>query len=198
MIFLPHSATMILHIPKCGGTWVERALTAGGVNFVLLNKHAHKPPMQQTRYVATFVRHPIEWYRSYWRFHTGVQTRHAPLPTGTLKPTTFNPYDLQACGDPDFTRFGENCLQRLPAYVTHLFDLYTRAADWVGKRERLSDDLVALLTEREEPFDRSASLVTPPANVNLGPDVRWPVELETRVALCEADAFARYDYALPS
>ena len=69
MIILKHSC--FLHIPKTGSTWVKEAIKSAGLHYRQINIGANShPDLSQCpcldKYKFTFVRNPIDVYKSYW------------------------------------------------------------------------------------------------------------------------------------
>src|SRR5439155_11120636 len=66
-IVLPQAT--FLHIPKCGGTWVVRAMAAAGLPMQVIPAGCqHAIAATEGRFVFTFVRHPLTWYASFWKY----------------------------------------------------------------------------------------------------------------------------------
>ena len=75
-LHLVDANALFVHIPKTGGVWVEEALpacgiatacplTTGGVSW----RHPLPADIRGSfDFTFTFVRHPISWYESWWRF----------------------------------------------------------------------------------------------------------------------------------
>jgi len=82
---LPSNA-LFLHIPKTGGSWVEQALREIGVQIEqpatihgVTYRHSLLSMFQeQYPYVFTFVRHPLSWYESWWKYQSGAWTVWEP------------------------------------------------------------------------------------------------------------------------
>jgi hypothetical protein len=187
-------------IPKTGGTWVEDAIAASGVKVERLAMPpgitmAH-PLVQdiageyQLRF--TFVRHPLTWYESYWKFQAGIWEKWEP---GAWHPDR----DLEPCASDNFPTFVRNCIERTPAYVTRMYDWYIgpperQFVDYVGRQEVLTDSLVGLLRGLGCDFDEAALRAYPRANVSekrFGEPV-WSRELRDRVIALESRAIRRF------
>ncbi len=109
---LPSNA-LFLHIPKTGGSWVEQALreigvqieqpaTIPGVTFrhSLLSMFQERYP-----YVFTFVRHPLGWYESWWKYQSGAWIVWEP---GVWHPQR----SLEKCRSGDFSDLIRFCIIR--------------------------------------------------------------------------------------
>jgi hypothetical protein len=64
---------LFLHLPKTGGSWATAAMLAAGVPAVrpeALPFHATRRESSAygDRFTFAFVRHPLEYWRSYWAY----------------------------------------------------------------------------------------------------------------------------------
>jgi len=95
------------------------------------------------RLICTFVRHPLDWWRSYW----GYRVRDG---------WTADPLD-SACASDDFDEFARAVAEKFPGYASNLFGRYLAApgvrAEFVGRYEKLVDDTRTALRLAGEPFD---------------------------------------------
>jgi hypothetical protein len=140
------------------------------------------------KFLFAFVRQPLDVYRSYWRFKRarGWDGR--------------NPFDVDCRADA-FGRFVEQVLEKYPGWCSRMFEDYVgprgREIAFVGRYERLADDLVTALRLGRVPFDEPTIRRHPPQNVSTWPttDAVWCPELAERVRVAEAEAFERFGYA---
>ncbi|HNE29818.1 MAG: sulfotransferase family 2 domain-containing protein [Saprospiraceae bacterium] len=174
MAILLKNDAVFLHVPKTGGTYLRRlfvALDLVRFNFSrdhadmerVINVSGHYPGNflrcsmrlgknldRYTRhcYKFCFVRHPFDWYESYWRFrcdHPGerfVPPRQMRTRFG-FKYDDWHPWALvEPLFDPDFNRFLENVIRHCPGYLTQLYSWYADPLhiDFVGKQETLIAD----------------------------------------------------------
>jgi len=166
------------HIPKTGGTWVEKVLSlldrekrgdrhvwagSGRNPFGLFRKHAVPDdvrPSDKAGLVSfCFVRHPVAWYRSFW-----MARRGGPLDHGTR-------FGAERYVHDSFERFVENVLRAYPrGFVTALYQCYTRAdvsgIDIIGRQETLRADLTRALTLAGDHVDEEVIRRTPARNVS--------------------------------
>lgn len=198
-LLLPHS--IFFHIPKTGGTWVRAAVKNAGIPsnevFTTLgtqrvepDKLFHARPDQlerQGHFRFAFVRHPASMYRSYWSYKI------------RLGPKGYNDFDTKYMHE-EFPVFVRAVLKDLP-WVSHQLRWYTgyfaERLDFVGKQERLADDLVRALRRAGEDFDEDALRSTPRMNESsaaeeLGQRCAYTPELLQEVCAAERwtlDAF---------
>ncbi len=190
MLILPRSC--FLHVPKTGGIWVKAAIAAAGIVFdefaVEGDVHADLSYCPcPDRFKFAFVRHPVEFYRSYWRFKMAVGWDPR------------NPFD-EDCGAADFHAFVRNVLRNQPGMCGQLFQQYVGPPggeiEFIGRYERLADDLIAALTMAGEGVDEDAIRKCPPQNV--GDRHRFPAEytreLEGAVRESERQTLERFGY----
>lgn len=164
---------ILYHIPKTGGIWVKVALKNAGVVYQTPRwskephpfnlKHAHSTPdnvvpgAKNGRVAITFVRKPVAWYRSYWSFRSRKGAKRDEK------------FPADGLWSDDFDQFVNNILDAYPGgFVTRLYQYYTGPdmgkVGFIGKQERLVDDLVQALTFAGEPFDEAALRATPRQN----------------------------------
>ena len=130
-LHLIKSDSLFLHIPKTGGTWVEEALKASGVEAEYAKAISnvtwrHSLVSQYTQaydFVFTFVRHPISWYESWWKFQTSLSwIEHEP---GVWHPQRV----LGKCASNNFAEFTLSCIEQEPAYVSRMYEWYIGPQD---------------------------------------------------------------------
>jgi hypothetical protein len=107
------SRVRFLHVPKTGGSWATDAMCAAGVAAV----HPEPSPAHATldessgygdRFTFAFVRHPLDYWRSYWAYRVG---------TGWDQD---NPVDREA-GAENFEDFIERVIAFAPGAASALF-----------------------------------------------------------------------------
>lgn len=197
--------SIFIHVPKTGGTWVRGALRAAGLHQGDVGRdHAtpaeieQDPAYQASPMVFCFVRHPLAWYQSYWCYRM-KHGWHKPSPGEVEAPIRTVTLDAH-CRDDRFDRFVENCLERYPqGWVSHLYAHYTSGCTFVGRQERLVEDLLLALLIAGEPVDAARIRNHPPQNVAAQQTVwrqqcQYPKELALRVLEAESQALQRWGY----
>ncbi len=189
-LYLPETDALILEVTKTGSKWVRSAVA----NAQVRHQQVGPPGLRGHgdlalhgrgfRFIACFVRHPLSWYRSYWAYRTERGWR-----------PRFNLDRL--CRSDDLVTFVRNAATRLPGMLTAHYEAYagpeTDPIHFVGRQERLADDLVMALRLAGERFDEERLRATPPVNTtSIKPEVGD--EIEELLAISEFDAERRFGY----
>lgn len=200
MAIVTSNATF-LHIPKCGGLWVVKAMSAAGLPVQVVPAGCqHAIAATEGRFVFTFVRHPLTWYQSFWKFrcnqakHLGesIEEQLRAFARQTAEP-------IDACliderGRPrSFAGFVEQCMACYPGFLSEKYALYSAKANFVGRQESLCADLLTALGQAGNVFDAAAIRGTP--KVNEGDDwfdAAYPPGLADRVRAAEAAAIETF------
>jgi hypothetical protein len=160
-------------VPKTGSRWVLQAMKNGGIKLkrgpmnkrpvMGLNAH-HSPPgvtPEEYRHLFQFcfVRKPVPWYRSFWSYRkTHPEWR---IERGT-------PFWFDNHWDESFERFAENVLEAHPeGLLTQVYKLYTEDVHFVGRQERLGEDLLKALRMSGVKVDEEKVRDTPRQNVSV-------------------------------
>jgi hypothetical protein len=196
MVITPN--VRFLHVPKTGGTWVVGALRASGVAFevvrrpamtavTLVEDHIGLDESRDfaDRFTIAFVRHPLTWWTSFWVYRqmTGWEDGH--------------PIDSCTQND-DFNKFIDNVVKYLPGDLSRRFEAYvgppSQQISFVGRYERLQDDLIDGLRLAGETFDERA--IREHAPENTGDYTRYPARYdaaqESELAWAERAAIERF------
>jgi len=178
---------VFIHVPKTGGTWLTHAVSAAGVAVAApdpeggrsYSPHGHAD-LRDTgvtgRVSVAFVRHPLDWWRSYW----GHRMR-----AGWVED---NPVDAAAHDD-----FNEFVLRMLDRHAGHFTELVRRfvglpepEVDFVGRYERLTVDAERALRLGGERFHAGVLRAHPRENAN--DYARFPASYRPEVAALLAQA----------
>lgn len=208
-----------LHIPKTGGTWVYRVLQAnqlirqkgiGGhvhatydmVAFDQAPKHSLRRFKQKLIGIKNnqtfrfcFVRHPLTWYESWWKFmceRGWNQWGDANDPNGWHPNLALN-----GLGSDDFNQFVQNVINARPGYVSELYFSYVKPGmSFVGKIENLKEDLLAVMAMRKLTINKASVESAKPANASKIPSqpIEWDPELRNTVIQLELPALIHFGY----
>lgn len=157
-----------------------------------------KLPAASPPFMFCFVRHPLRWYESWYRYmsqpHMDWKDWGREGEPGRWHPNR----PLNGLGDEDFNGFMENVVEARPGYVTEMFSWYTRPeVAFVGRQENLREDLIRVLDRLELPFDEELIRNAPRKHVSRPRDeveVRWDPELKEEVRRLEYAGIRRYGY----
>lgn len=188
------------HIPKTGGTWVKTAMSNAGIEHkkVSIRKYRHPlAPMvfythatpecirdghKRGRLAFCFVRHPVDWYISFWCDQQRVKGHKSKWWLDDLRHLS--------CGD-----WTNAILDKYPSgFVSELYGYYVDQVDFIGKAESLTDDLIHVLEMAGEPCDADKLASTPPANTAGAERQRAAVSETTiqRILTCERQVTDRF------
>lgn len=180
---------LFLHVPKTGGSWITHLLKNCYSGVGVARKHATRADYGATPiFTAAFVREPLSWYESYWRFRGGANSGEWNTHYGR-QPHILDPIDR--CGSPSFDTFLENCLEHAPSYLTGMYAAYCDHADFVGQYENLRVDTRKMLNIPGLVAEPGVGLL-PPINVSEAARPKWNFDLRNRIIDSEAAVYARY------
>ncbi|GAG19660.1 unnamed protein product, partial [marine sediment metagenome] len=142
-----------------------------------------------------FVRNPLTWYESFWRFKVSIGWE----PDGDeLDKWDWHPNSmLNGLGDDDFNQFVRNVTKKRPGYVTELYGWYTKTGiHFVGKQEDLVDGLIKVLRVLNLNFDEDFVRNFEPQNTSdyAKYPVAWDKALRKDVERLEYAGIVRYGY----
>ena len=147
------------------------------------------PRRLRSAFKFVFVRNPLTWYESWWKFMAG---HWHPWERNRWHPQR----PIDNCGDDDFNKFLSNVLERRPGYLSELYAAYAHGSHFVGKFENLAGDLVRALQAAGETIDASRILEFPAQNVSkakLGTP-NWDPAILARVIAAERQGIERFGY----
>lgn len=200
--FFPDSGALFQHVPRTGGTFVERAVKTLGIRCnrwiyrqpkTLPKKHSllshyHRKDMTGVEFVFAFVRHPVSYYISAWQYL--CESRMASYRRLSLLWTQWRWHPFRQAAllyRGDFCEWAERILDQEPGWATRLMGWYVgpeggEFCDYVGRTETLIPDLTEVLTHLGHRVDESVLNGLGRINVSLpGNVVEIPAELRARI-----------------
>ena len=185
------SNSVFYHVPKTGGTWVRSALDRAKISRHEIGSYHRIPFEAKEMYSFCFVRHPCDWYKSFFCFRSlsGWKPGHEKI----------DDYETK-----DFSEFIVNCTST-PGWLTERFSPYVDGVDFVGKQENLCEDLIIALNAAGELFDEEDIRTMTPVNqaadlvlsgAKYGDCAVWTPELRQLVWESEKETFERFKYCL--
>lgn len=192
-LMLPNS--IFFHIPKTGGAWARKAIERSGLFAKEIGIcHSAASEVQHLlgdKHIFTFVRNPYWWYRSFWSYR---------MQNGWMN-SNGTPAGMEIdrlCKSYDFNEFITKVTTQAPGYLGNMYRFFTGPIemDFIGKTERLADDLVAALNQANEKFDEKRLRETPMHNTsNQAFSAEYTNQSKGRLREAERDAFELYGYA---
>ena len=214
---------MFLHIPKTGGNWVTKVLEK---NHAVAGRIGHKHDSleriltnmngggwegwsyalkkmtgaypRSKPYMFCFVRHPLSWYESYFKYMSQPSRNWCPWYDEHAMTAWQHPCAmLNGLGASDFNQFIRNVIEKRPGYVSELFGWYTRPqVDFVGKQENLKEDVIHVFRELGLDCDEEDIRSFPEFGVSKKPDqhIVWDPALKKEMLRLEHAAIVRYGY----
>ncbi len=198
-----------LHIPRTGGTWIELVLRAAG----LLCRHLSKAepldlpknhrmlghyrgferPVMAAKFLFTFVRHPIPYYESVWKWINA--NRNAWIKKRWKWHPFCSPISIYR-RRPEFADWVEGMLEEEPCWATRLFEGYVgpeggEFVDFVGRTCSLREDLCQVFDLLRIPTDRPFIMIYPQVNC-LSERLEWPPGLQERLLKSERVILRRW------
>jgi len=147
-VYLTERDTLILHIPRTGGTFVKRAVELLGVPHEQssnpIDWHGRRHFYRPADRAVCFVRHPVAWIESWWRFHVAEPVDPSEFP-GDGCPWEEIALIHRAVGTSDFHLFVSRILDQAPGIVGRLFGRYTIDCDAIYRIEDLETRLADLI-----------------------------------------------------
>jgi hypothetical protein len=210
--YLDKHKVLFQHIPRTGGTWVEKALTAMDVKAGrwvekqepwLPRKHSllghyFRKDMATVNYVVTFVRHPETLYPSVWNW---LKAQTPKKRRSIVERWRWHPKRRAAeLYQPVFDDWVFLMLRHEPGWVTRLYENYCgppggEYCDYIGRTESLIGDFctaMAMVGYGQEITQWSLEIYDlPPQNVSKE-RVKWNSGLLSDVLFVERLCIERF------
>lgn len=158
--------TVLYHVPKTGGITAKMAIRRAGLRYdrCLTSKGMHPFGLYREHstprnthevdglYSVAFVRHPVDWYRSFYAYRIKTEWLDNKFPADRV-------------WDDEINKFVNNVIEEYGDLVSQLYQYYVGPdCDWVdfiGKQERMLDDLAKALVNAGEEFDKEKLMTVP-------------------------------------
>lgn len=142
-----------------------------------------------------FVRHPLSWYESWWRYMKarGWNDWGQQNSARYWDPNSM----LNGLGSDDFNAFVENVIHVRPGYVSELFYSYTKPGiSFIGKTENLREDTFFVLNKLGFSISSVSLNQLEKVNASKTPaeEVVWDEELRRVVMQLELPALIHFGY----
>lgn len=171
--FLAESRTLIQHIPRTGGTWIEKALDVTDIKVTrwvekqpkdIPKKHAllghfYRDQLPNVDFIVAFVRHPTTYYRSVYKW---VRSQRHPL----RKEWRWHPHQEAVAVFERGMQYRDwlwLMLRKHPQWYTRLVQAYVgpqggEIVNFIGRNETLFADFCKLLIMRGHGDSLTASI----------------------------------------
>ena len=151
--------------------------------------------MKPDAFKFCFVREPLVWYESYWRF---MEAHAWPQWGDAADPYQWHPGALlKGTGSSDFNTFMSNVNRKRPGFVTEMYGWYVRpGVDFVGKQENLVEDMIKVFSLTNLNIDAEEIRAIEPKNETPSHIVRpeWDPQLKRETLRLEYAGYARFGY----
>ena len=209
--FLRETKTLFQHVPRTGGTWIENAIAAMGLNhdrcldwgpLRLPRKHLFKSHYvylpDEVLNVVAFVRHPLAYYESVWKYLKNVE-RRPELIRRFYTRWDWHPKRTAALHyQPHFDDWVFLMLKKDPLWYTRIVEGYVGPAgaeycNYVGRTENLIVDFRTIMSHlgHADRLDRIRDLCKKKVNgVDL--PTKWNNDLREEVLKTESQVIERF------
>ena len=224
MALILKNGSIFLHIPKTGGNWVTHVLRKMNlIHSEVGQKHSDaartihaistlrpasfsefflRKPIKsrlptESIFIFTFVRNPISWYESWFKYQSQDSRKWCYFGTEG-KITDWHPNAiLNGLGHSDFNVFVKNVINKRPGYVSELMFSYTTSeVSFIGKQESIREDLCNALSMANEKYNEDLIMSEKPFGVSmpLSSRINWNEKLKKEVIKLEWPSIVRFGY----
>lgn len=169
-------------------------------NHLLRSLQLHKNLQNHVRlcYTFCFVRHPLDWYESYWRFMQDHQwrafTQISPRTRFGFRQDTWHPLSpFEQCADSNFQKFIEKIIVLAPGALSQMYRGFAAPGqiDFVGKYESMQADLTKLFL-----ILKVDAIHLPKERINASKHQRpvWNPDHKKKIVELEWESFERFGY----
>lgn len=140
-----------------------------------------------------FVRHPLSWYESWWKYMQTIGWRDFGVQNSA---TLWHPNaTLNGLGSSDFNEFIWNVIKKRPGYVSELFLSYSKPGiNFIGRTETLNRDLLEVLGILNVEIEKSEILNSPKFHESKRATIEWDPKLREMLLKLELPALVHFGY----
>ena len=158
-----------------------------------------QPRSQPDCFKFCFVREPLQWYESYWRFMQSLDWNWKAW-GDEADPYQWHPCSMvNALGSPDFNEFVYRVNKKRPGFVTEMYGWYVRSGiGFVGRQEFLRQDLLKALALMNVEVDPNKVMRRPKKNESPFhiPRPEWDPALRKATLRLEHAGYVRFGYPI--
>ena len=184
-------------MPRTGGTWIRKLMGQGLVkgkirefsrhikerDSCINRRHATPDLIEPRGFTFTFVRHPFEWYKSFWKYRTR---------NGRWIAQNWCELTKTGCASNDFNEFIDLVIKNHPeGYYSNVVKQFL-PLDYMGKYENLLNDFITALRLGGENFYEKGIRNFTPMNVSRSVDLRYAPGQKEKLAEIERYVYEIY------
>jgi hypothetical protein len=149
---------------------------------------------QKDPFIFLFVRNPIDWYESYFKYILKLKFKRFSSSINHLHPMS----SLNDCYSEDFNIFIDNIIKKEPGYLTNLFARYVHSdkVSFIGKQENLAADLIEALGQTSLTFDERKILQFPEVNKSEEKRIDWSKKNYSLILRHEKLIYHKFKYTI--
>ena len=213
MRYLPQQKILFQYIPRTGGHWVKDAMVKLDIDNQALKRQAmfmphghcllgHYPMLKRIgiKSIFTFVRHPVAYYESVWKWLSANLTPNNNRFRRLMRLWRWHPFKSAVFYyNADFNTWVNRLLDNDPLWYTRMVESYVgppggEFVDFIGRTETLKDDLLRAFTVMGcgEIVVKKIHLLTDKKINNIDQTIVWQPEVKSRLVESERLVISRF------